>query len=194
MQTLIQKAGFLIKIIQKSYRNKNTMLKLKNVDLATRKTYNESAYYIQIRLVFEKKNFSSGVCYWNAYGLNRSLIEFSLSNPSGAVYDIAVPFSPIIHHQNILTMRSNITEIIGFPLFETHLTEYQSNYYHLPDDNIDFNIYAGKKNTSLTFSSNAVVLHVINAPIIFGFDKENNLCYIHIQNMTLNEDDFLEKI
>jgi hypothetical protein len=27
-----------------------------------------------------------------------------------------------------------------------------------------------------------------------GFDKDNNLCYIHIHNMVLNKEGFLEKI
>jgi hypothetical protein len=170
------------------------MLKLKNIDPSTRKAHNESDCYIRIRITFEEKDFPSGVCYWNAYGLNRSLIELSLSNPTGTIYDMAVPFFPIIHHQNVLTINPNITKTIGFPLFETHFAEYQENYYHLPDDNIDFAICAGKKNTSLIFSSNAVTLHVINDPVIFGFDKDNNLCYIHMQNMALNEEGFLEEI
>src|SRR5690606_8030667 len=135
------------------------MLKLKSIDSTTRKTYNESDCYIQIRIVFEEKNFSNGVCYWNAYGLNRSLIELSLSNPSGAVYDIAIPFSPTIHHQDAPTINSNITNTIGFPLFETHFAEYQEGYYHLPDEKIDFKIYSSEKNTTIMLSSNIVVLH-----------------------------------
>jgi hypothetical protein len=173
---------------------KKIMLKLKNTDPITRKTYNESDYYTHIRIVFEEKGYSNGVCYWNAYGSNRSFIEFSLSNPSGAVYDIAVPFSPVIHHQDTPIINSNIIETIGFPLFETYIQKYQDSYYHLPEDHIDFNIYASKTNTSLVFSSNTVILHVINDPIIFGFDQDNNLCYIYIQNMVLNEEGFLAKI
>jgi len=167
------------------------MLKLKDIDVNTRKVYNESDCYTHIRIVFEEKDFSSGVCYWNAYGINRSLIELSLSNPTGAVYDIAVPFSPAIHYQDAPVSNSSITDKIGFPLFETYLDEYQKNYYHLPDDNIDFNIYAGKKNTSLVFSSNKVVLHVINDSVIFGFDADNNLCYVRMQNMILNDEGWL---
>ncbi len=170
------------------------MLKLKDIDVNTRKVHNESDCYIHIRIVFEEKDFSSGVCYWNAYGINRSLIELSLSNPTGAVYDMAVPFFPAIHYQDFPVINSSITEKIGFPLFETYLNEYQKNYYHLLDDNIDFNIYAGNENTSLVFSANKVILHVINEPVIFGFDVDNNLCYIHMQNMALNDEGFLEAL
>jgi hypothetical protein len=115
-----------------------------------------------------------------------------LSNPIGAVYDIAVPFSPTIHYQDVPIVNSHITETIGFPLFETYLAEYQKKYYHLPDDNIDFEIYADKKSTLLIFSSNKVILHVINDFVLFGFDAEDNLCYIHLQNMVLNDEGFLE--
>lgn len=170
------------------------MLKLKNINPIIRKTYNQSDCYIQIRIAFEEKDFSNGVCYWNAYGSNRSLIELSLSNPSGTIYDIAVPFFPIIHHQDTPIVNFNIIKTIGFPLFETHLAQYQKEYYHLPEDHINFNIYTNKENTSLVFSSNTITLHVINDPIIFGFDRNNNLCYIHIQNMILNEEGFLKEI
>lgn len=170
------------------------MLKLKNIDLNTRKIYNESDSYVQIRIAFEEKDFSNGVCYWNAYGINRSLIELSLSNPAGAVYDMAVPFFPTIHYKNGPIVNSHITETIGFPLFETYLAEYQKEYYYLPDDNIDFEIYAGKKSTLLMFSLNKVILHVINESVFFGFDVDDNLCYIHLQNMVLNDEGFLEAI
>jgi hypothetical protein len=170
------------------------MLKLKSIDLNTRKIYNESDPYVQIRIAFEEKDFSSGVCYWNAYGINRSLIELSLSNPSGAVYDMAVPFSPTIYYQDVSVVNSHITETMGFPLFETYLGEYQKEYYHLPDDSIDFVIYAGKKSTLLIFTSNKVILHVINDSVLFGFDADDNLCYIHLQNMVLNDECFLEAI
>lgn len=170
------------------------MLKLKNIDLNTRKIYNESDSYVQIRITFEEKDFSNGVCYWNAYGINRSLIELSLSNPTGAVYDMAVPFSPIIHYQDVSIVNSHITEIIGFPLFETYLAKYQKEYYHLPDEDIDFEIYAGRKSTLLMFSSNKAIFHVINDSVFFGFDADDNLCYIHLQNMVLNDEGFLEVI
>jgi hypothetical protein len=170
------------------------MLKLKSIDENIRTTYNESDCYMKIRMTFEEKGFSAGVCYWNAYGLNRSLVELSLANPSGAIYDMTVPFFPVIHYQEESIINSNIVEAIGFPLFETHWNEYQKAYYHLPDDNINFNIIAGKKNTLLLFSSNIVVLHVINDAITFGFDADNNLCYIRMQNMALNDEGFLENV
>ena len=171
------------------------MLKLKNISPHIRKIYNESDYYVKIRILFQQIDPSTGVCYWNVYGQENSFTEFSLHNPTGAIYDLTVLcMDSSIQHKNIPIVLSNIPEQIGFPLFETYLEKYQSGYYHLPDEKIDFKIYASAKNTTILFSLDQVVLHVINNPIIFGFNENNHLCYIHIQNMALNDEGFLEKI
>jgi hypothetical protein len=172
------------------------MLKLKNISSTTSTIYNESDYYVTIRILFEKTDPSDGVCYWNAYGKENSLVQIGLSNPTGAIYKIVSFLHPTIKHQitsDSMIIHANIPEKIGLPLFETYVEKYQEGYYHL-DEKIDFEIYASEKNTTIMLSQNTVILHVINEPIIFGFDKDNNLCFIHIQNMTLNDDGFLEKV
>ena len=190
MQILSQKVGRLKNIKFKK------MLKLKNILSDTRKIYNESDYHVKIRIIFEQKEHSSGVCYWNAYGKENSFVEATLYNPIGAIYELTVLFMPFdgnVEYTNML-LDHNVTQRIGFPLFETYLEKYQEGYYHLPDEKINFKLYADKRNISLVFSSNTVTLHVINDAIIFGFDADKNLCYIHMQNMSLNEDGILEQI
>ena len=171
------------------------MLKLKNISLDISKIHNESDYYINIRILFEKISFSNNVCYWNAYGKEESLVQIGLLNPIGAIYKIICFLHPTITHKIIsdsTIIYANVPEKIGLPLFETYLEKYQMGYYHI-DENINFEVYISTKNTTILFSSNTVTLHVINDPIIFGFDQNNNLCYIHIKNMILNEEDFLEE-
>lgn len=170
------------------------MLQLKDISSVVRKIYNESDYYVKIRVLFQQIEPYSGFCYWNAYGKESSLTEIALHNPAGGIYGLTVLFvSSNIQHKDISVVNNNITEKIGFPLFETYIEKYQDGYYHLPEERIDFEVYAGERNATILFSSNSVVLHVVNDPVVFGFDSDNNLCYIHMQNMTLNDEGFLEQ-
>ncbi len=169
------------------------MLKLKNISPITREIYNESDCYIKIRLLFKQLEPSDGVCYWNAYGQASSLTEITLYNPTGAIYDLTIFFAVSnIKRKDISTIKNEAIEKIGFPLFETYIEKYQEGYYHLPEEKIDFEIHVGEKDTTILFSSNSVVLHVNNESVIFGFDCDNDLCYIHLKNMTLNEEGFLK--
>lgn len=172
------------------------MLKLKSISPNTRKIYNESDYYVTIKIVFEKEDSYDGVCYWNAYGKEDSLVQIGLTNPTGAIYKIVSFFHPTIKHQitlDRLIIDANIPEKIGLPLFETYIEKYREGYYHL-DEKINFELYVSEKNITIILSTNTVALHIINEPIIFGFDNDNNLCYIHMRNMTLNNEGFLEQI
>ena len=172
------------------------MLKLKNISSTISQIYNESDYYVTIRILFEKIDLSDGVCYWNAYGKESSLLQIGLLNPTGAIYKLVSFLHPSIKHQIALDseiIHTNIPEKIGLPLFETYVEKYQEGYYHI-DEKIDFKVYLSEKNTTIMLSPNTVVLHVINDPVTFGFDKDNNLCYIHIKNMALNDEGFLEQV
>jgi len=172
------------------------MLKLKNISSTTNPIYNESDQYITIRILFEKTDPSDGVCYWNAYGKEDSLVQIGLSNPTGSIYKIVSFLNPTIKDQitsDSMIIHANVPEKIGLPSFETYVEKYEEGYYHL-DEKINFKIYTTKKNITILLSSNTIILHVINEPIIFGFDKDNNLCFIHIQNMTLNDEGFLEQV
>ena len=190
MRTLNHKIGKL-----KDIKNKY-MLKLKNVSANTNKIYNESDCYVSIRIVFEKTDFSDGVCYWNAYGKESSLVQIGLLNPTGAIYKIVIFFHHSIRYQIDSTLRiiqANPPKKIGLPLFETYKEKYQEGYYHL-DEKIDFKVYEDKINTTILISQNAVMLHVVNDSVLFGFDADDSLCYIHLQNMVLNDEGFLEAI
>ena len=172
------------------------MLKLKDVSPNTSKIHNESDHYVTIKIVFEKEDTYDGVCYWNAYGKKESLVQIGLSNPKGGIYKIVSFFHPTIKHKitsDRLIIDTNIPEQIGLPLFETYMEKYQEGYYHL-DEKINFEIYAGTTSTTIMLSQNIVALHVINDLVIFGFDKDSNLCYIHMQNMALNDEGFLEQV
>jgi len=172
------------------------MLKLKDVSVNTNKVHNESDCYVSIRILFEKTDFSDGVCYWNAYGKESSLVQIGLLNPTGAIYKIVIFLHRSIRYQidqNSRLAEANVPKKIGLPLFETYREKYQEGYYHL-DEKIDFKVYEDKDNIVILISQNIVILHVINGAILFGFDVDDNLCYIRLQNMILNDEGFLEVI
>jgi len=180
------------------------MLKLKDIFSEIKKMYNESDYYLKIKILFDQRELLGKICYWSTLGPKESLLEIGFEYPTGLVFEITVVAAVIIHYQDVNIMHNDVVEKIGLPLFETdrwkpkvnpggyHVEFYEQEYYLR--DNQDFEIYAGEKNTTILFSSNTIVLRVINQPVIFGFDKDNNLCYIHMQNMILNDEGFLEQI
>lgn len=194
MQILNPSVGLQTNIHYNNYSKENLMLKLKNIVSKTRNIYNESDCYVKISISVEEIEISDGVCYWSVINTDGSLAELTLLNPSGAIRDIIVPLFHTIHYESInaLINNTNIVQKEGFPLFETQLSEYQSTYYHLPAENINFKIYADNSSVTIVFSFNTIALHVINKPITFGFDIDNNLCYIQIKNMRFNEAGFLE--
>ncbi len=177
------------------------MLKLKNISPHTTTITNESDFYLKIKMSFEKRESLGTICYWSTLGPKESLMEIGFEYSTGLIYEFTVVVAHTIYYQDI-TIADQIIKKIGLPLFETnpwnpkvnplgyHVEFYEQEYYLRDKD--DFKIYAGEKNTTILLSSNNVILQVINDPIIFGFDRDNNLCYIHIQNMTLNEEGFLE--
>jgi len=172
------------------------MLKLKNISPNARMIYNESDYYVKIKIIFEKETLYEGVCYWNAYKNKNTLVQIGMTTPTGAIYKLICIFhATAIHqiHTEKFIINKNIPTETGLPLFETYFEKYQEDYYHLNEE-IDFEIYVSENSITIVFSLNAASFHVSNDPIIFGFDSDNNLCYIHIRNMTLNNEGFLEQI
>jgi|SRR3990172_4064155 len=180
------------------------MLKLKDVFLNTKKICNESDYYIKIKLLFEDRDFLDSICYWSTLDSKGSLMEIGLEESTGLIFEICVVISNTIYQQDLTIAHNNVSEKPGLPLFETdawkpkvnplgYHVEFYDPVYNVRENN-HFEIYAGEKNTTILFSSNTVVLHVINGPVVFGFDADNNLCYIRIQNMALNDEGFLEAI
>jgi len=179
------------------------MIKLKNIFPNTATTYNESDFYLKIKLLFEQKKSQEINCYWSTLGPKKSLLEIGFKYPTGLIFEITVVAAPIIYYKTAAIMR-NITEKIGLPLFDTdpwkpkinplgHHVEFYEQECYLRNKN-DIEIYAGDTSTTILLSLNTVMLHVINDPIVFGFDNDNNLCYIHLRNMTLNNEGFLEQI
>jgi len=180
------------------------MLKLKDISSEIKKIYNESDYYLKIKILFDQRELLGKICYWSTLGPKESLVEIAFEYSTGIVFEITVVAASILYQQEIIMPNNRVLEKIGLPLFETdrwkpkvnplgyHVEFYEQEYYLR--DNKDFEVYAGEKNTTILFSSNKVVLHVINEPVVFGFDVDNNLCYIRMQNMALNDEGFLEAI
>lgn len=179
------------------------MLKLKNISHKTIIVCNESNFHLKIKTIFQQSKSQENYCYWSTSGPKKSLLEIGFEDQTGLIYEITVVVAPILHHKNAIIMHT-ISEKIGLPLFETgpwkpkvnplgyHIEFFEQEYYLR--ENGDIEIYAGNTNTTILLSSNIVILHVINDPVIFGFDKDNNLCYIHFKNMALNKEGFLESI
>jgi hypothetical protein len=178
------------------------MLKLKDVFSNVKKICNESDYYIKIKLLFEDKEFLDGICYWSTLDSKGSLMEIGLEESTGLIFEICVVICHTTYQQDLTIVHNNVSEKAGLPLFETdawkpkvnplgYHVEFYDPVYNVRESN-HFEIYAGQENTTILFSSNTVVLHVINYSVIFGFDVDNNLCYIRMQNMALNEEGFLE--
>jgi hypothetical protein len=202
MQILNQKAGKFNKTLNP--QNKNTMLKLKDIFLDTKKIQNESDYYLIIKILFENRESLRSVCYWSTSGPKGSLIEIGLEESTGLIFKINVVAAAILYQQDIIITHNNITEKIGLPIFDTtpwkpipnplgyHVEFYDPLFYS--EKKNDFEQYAGEKNPSILFSSSPVVLLVVNDPVTFGFDSDNNLCYIRMQNMALNDEGFLQAV
>ena len=180
------------------------MLKLKNVFLNTKNLYSESDYYIKIKLLFEDRELLDNICYWSTLDSKGSLMEIGLDESTGLIFEICVVVCNTIYQQDLTIVHNNVLEKLGLPLFETdawkpkvnplgYHVEFYDPVYNVQENN-HFEIYAGERSTTILFSSDTVVLHVINDPVIFGFNENNNLCYIHIQNMALNDEGFLETI
>lgn len=180
------------------------MLKIKDIFPTIKPLHNESDCYLKIKLLFEDREFLNKICYWSTSGPKGSMIEIGLEESTGLVFEITVVAPAILYQQEIIISDHSVLEKIGLPLFETdrwkpkvnplgYHVEFYDPVYYVEEKN-DFEVYAGEKNTTILFSSNTVVLHVINYSVIFGFDADNNLCYIRMQNMALNDEGFLEAI
>jgi hypothetical protein len=179
------------------------MLKLKDIFPETKKIYNDSDYYLKIKILFNQRELLGKICYWSTSGPKESLLEIGFEYPSGLLFEITLVAAAVVHYQDTVLINNSANEKIGLPLFETdqwkpkinplgyHVEFYEQEYYLR--DTRDCEVYAGKENTTIITSPNTVVLTVINDPVVFGFDSDNNLCYIHMKNMALNEEGFLEQ-
>lgn len=177
------------------------MLKLKDIS-DVEKIYNESDFYIKIKIIFGHRYGNDEICYWSTLGPKGSLIEIGIKKACGAIYEITVVSAPTIHNQNAPEIKKYGITKTGLPLLETNawqkdsdsikydLEHFTERYYIR--EKMDFEIYAGKENTTLLFSTNDIVLHVVNHTVIFGFDDNNHLCSIQLNDMVLNNEGFLE--
>jgi len=172
------------------------MLKLKDIS-KVESIKNESDFYVKIKIGFEgwyKTNYS--LCYWSTgSGPQKTYIEIRLIKNSGAICAFTVITMPKVYNKEAPQIKKNVLEKIGLPLFD--ITSWQEDGYYfgekLPHSK-DFDVYAGNESVTILFSSNEIVLKVINDSIVFGFDKNNVLCSIQMIGMKLNNEGFLEKI
>jgi len=180
------------------------MLKLKNIS-AVQTVHNKSDFYIKVNLTFDCQKYSRGsIYYWSTLGPKKSFIEIGLNSFNGGICKLAVISSPsILCNQKSLEAPKDIIKKIGLPLFETdawhhegdpslYYPEHYQEGYYVREKN-DFQIWSNNTSVTLVFSSHQAVLHVLNNEIIFGFDRNNFLCFIQIEGMKLNSEGFLEK-
>jgi len=178
------------------------MLKLKDISVEEA-IKNESDFYVKIKISFGYRNpLNEPIYYWSSCTHKNSLIEIGIRQHNGAIYEVTILPSHNIHNQEAPIKSEEAIEKIGLPLFETIQWEKHKNctsnekfyikgYYVRKTNN--FNIYAGENSVSILFSSNEIVLKVINDSIVFGFDKNNVLCSIQMMGMKLNDEGFLEQ-
>lgn len=196
MQNLYQKAFNKEKII---------MLELKNIRPALTIS-NESDYWVKMIIKFVNKEHQEGItCYWSAIGQDQSLLEIGLRDFSGEIYKIVllVPPTTIYQEENFKESK-NCLKKNGIPCFKLNnwATEpnplfydnahYQKNYYIREKQ--DFQVIVTNRAVSIIFSRSEVILQVINDFIIFGFNKDNMLCSIRMENTKFNEEDFLTRL
>lgn len=154
---------------------------------------NESDFYLKIKIVFGNRYPSTGpICYWSTVGKSGEFIELGLKKINGAMYKITVITMPKIQEMDYVLDESNIVEKSGLPLFNVNSWQTDDGFYIR--ESTDFDVYAGKSTVSIVFSTSEIVLEVANGSIIFGFDKNNFLCFIKMIGMKLNDEGFLEEI
>lgn len=178
------------------------MLKLKDIFPDTKVICSEPDYYTKVNILFADRNRLKEVSYWSTLGEQGLLIEIGLDQSTGLIFGITLVGPTIVLHENAPHIFNNAIKKIGLPLFVTdpwkpkvnplgyHVEFYERDTY-IEEEN-GFAVHAEKQNITIVLSTFPVVLHVINDPIIFGFDSDNNLCYIHMKNMILNDEGFLK--
>jgi len=179
------------------------MLKLKDISVVET-IKNESDFYIKIKIRFGYRNsLNEPIYYWSSCTHKNSLIEIGIKQHNGAIYEVTVLPSHKIHNHEAPIKSEEAVEKIGLPLFEPiawhkYKNRTSNEKFHIKEYYIretrNFEIYSEKNCVSILFSSNEIVLKVINDSIVFGFDKNNFLYSIQMIGMKLNDEGFLEKI
>ncbi|MFH1461351.1 MAG: hypothetical protein ABIF12_00170 [bacterium] len=172
------------------------MIKLREIS-DSEKYYNESDFYIKIKIVFESWYMPMrSICYWSILGSNQSLVEIAFVQNSGAITEFTIVSMPNKFSLHCPVVSENAIEKKGLPLFAMDAWINSDDYYlreKFPNDR-DLEIYRDDFSVYIIFSKDEVALKVINNDIVFGFDKNNVLCFIQMAGMKLNEEGFLEKI
>jgi hypothetical protein len=153
---------------------------------------NVSDFYVKISIWFGDFNESCfPSIYWDNYAKkNKTHIQIGLTKDSGFIGDLTILAMPEIKRNFSPNIREDIVKINGQPSFDTALWN-DNNYLRVPGD---FDVFVKDESVYISFLQNEVILKVINNDIVFGFDKNNVLCFIQMAGMKLNEEGFLEKI
>lgn len=176
------------------------MLKLRDI-VNVENIKNESDFYIRIKILFG--NYFSQVhpiYYWSTSGIKKTHLEIGIGQKFGDIYDITVVSMPsnIVNKQ--LSISDHVLERVGLPSLLLDTKYYKcSNLVCYSDEystreSIDFEVYVDDISVSIVLLNNEVTLKIINGPIVFGFDKDDILCFIQMNGMKLNSEGFLEKI
>lgn len=167
---------------------------------------NVSDIYVQLKLWFGNWDITRNpsLCWSVSGNKQNSLIEIRLIENSGIICGITVVSMPTIHNEKFYIANENIITKIGIPSFDTNAwyeeddsCKWDANFFmrgYYIRENKDFDVYADEYSVSIVFLTNEVILEVINGSIVFGFDKDDILCFIQMKGMHLNSEGFLEKI
>ena len=176
------------------------MLKLKEI-CNVENVKNESDFYVRVKILFSNYYVQNKpIHYWSTMGPQQTLLEIGLGQLSGDVYEITIVSMPKDYIHRCLNISRNSIEKIGLPSLSIDIES--SNDKNLPSysdeyatrETNDFEIYVDKISVSVVLLQSEVILKVINGPIVFGFDKNNFLCFIKMNEMRLNEEGFLEAV
>jgi hypothetical protein len=110
---------------------------------------------VLIKVLFEDKEFSDGICYWSTLDSKGSLMEIGLEESTGLIFEICVVISHTTYQQDLTIVHNDVSEKAGLPLFETdawkqkvnplgYHVEFYDPVYNVREKN-HFEIYAGDK-------------------------------------------------
>ena len=117
----------------------------------------------------------------------KSMFEIGIGERSGDLKYITLVSSPKI--QLKMPTSNYVPTEIGLPSSET---QEWKQYYTIVIK--DFQVYIYKSSVLIVFSSNKMVKKIINDRVSFGFDEDEVLCEIEINNFTDTEKEVLEEI
>lgn len=165
------------------------MLVLKDIADSIHETINFDLY-VPLTITFEPlENKKEHHIYWRI----GKFLEIGINPTSKVISSIT-----LVAASDVCVLKKPISDCeenisVGIPLVETG--KWQKNSYYLDDDlSKDFNVYLEKNNITILFDeSNEIESKIRNGRVIFGFDRNNQLSFIKIENINEEEMEIFKK-